>query len=548
MKLKWFFHGMLAIVFGFALFTVIDAPRVSAARVATWDGGGDTDNFNDRLNWDGANGGVLPVNGDSLVFPQPQANTLINVDMNLSVASIDFDCSDTTYYYYLSGTVGNVYTLTVSDSLTYSCNPRAVVGDYIHFTVDEDVDLEGSGIVNETTKAGMGIALLYSDVDTDLNIVGGFSEIRYIRGSTIDHFLGNINIKGGALLEVAYDTLGATRIPVNTGTNVENNATLKLNCRATDYTVPEKITAIGDGKSSSFGAIWFADVNTGTIDDYCTMTLSNFNVIGDTVLFADDYTRVILTNFDSGDYDKLSLMDGSNGRVIIDVPNGNDIIVPIVIASGNSHPLQAETVYDGSIYIINGTRGAITVQSGGTLKGTGTVANVNVNGGTIAPGESPGIINTGNLVYTGGTLEEEIGGTASGEFDQLNVTGTVDLGAGVTNLNITHWNGFAPALNDSFVIINNDSTDAITGTFAGLAEGATTTVDGYTYAISYIGGTDGNDIVLTVTGVPVTPEAPNTGFLATKATPILSALSGLLVVAGLGLIIKRQALKAKINK
>ena len=40
--------------------------------------------------------------------------------------------------------------------------------------------------------------------------------------------------------------------------------------------------------------------------------------------------------------------------------------------------------------------------------------------------------------------------------------------------------------------------DAVVGTFAGLAEGATVSVAGNTYQISYVGGT-GNDVVLTAT-------------------------------------------------
>src|SRR5262249_10165724 len=52
------------------------------------------------------------------------------------------------------------------------------------------------------------------------------------------------------------------------------------------------------------------------------------------------------------------------------------------------------------------------------------------------------------------------------------------------------------------VLIANDGTDAVTGTFAGIAEGGTVTVKGTTFTVSYKGG-DGNDVALTVTAVPV---------------------------------------------
>src|ERR1051326_3225033 len=51
-----------------------------------------------------------------------------------------------------------------------------------------------------------------------------------------------------------------------------------------------------------------------------------------------------------------------------------------------------------------------------------------------------------------------------------------------------------------FPIIDNDGTDPVVGTFAGLPEGATFKAGSYTYWITYKGG-DGNDVVLTA-GAP----------------------------------------------
>ena len=54
---------------------------------------------------------------------------------------------------------------------------------------------------------------------------------------------------------------------------------------------------------------------------------------------------------------------------------------------------------------------------------------------------------------------------------------------------------------ESFILIDNNGTvDAVTGTFAGLAEGATIIFNNAALEISYMGG-DGNDVVLTVTTV-----------------------------------------------
>ena len=60
------------------------------------------------------------------------------------------------------------------------------------------------------------------------------------------------------------------------------------------------------------------------------------------------------------------------------------------------------TVTGGRLDVTGSIPGPVVVNAGGTLGGTGTIAGVSVNaGGTLAPGLSPGITNTGNLVLAG---------------------------------------------------------------------------------------------------------------------------------------------------
>ncbi|MHA3772882.1 hypothetical protein ACXR0O_15215 [Verrucomicrobiota bacterium sgz303538] len=105
----------------------------------------------------------------------------------------------------------------------------------------------------------------------------------------------------------------------------------------------------------------------------------------------------------------------------------------------------------------------------------------------------------------GGTLALEINGRTVGtQYDQINVTGMVSLTA---NTAFTLSLGFIPAVGDTFTIINNDDIDAINrGTFAlsfggtPLTEGALfSTANGVQFRITYAGGIDNNDVVLTTT-------------------------------------------------
>jgi fibronectin-binding autotransporter adhesin len=167
----------------------------------------------------------------------------------------------------------------------------------------------------------------------------------------------------------------------------------------------------------------------------------------------------------------------------------------------------------GTVYLGNITgsaapgTGAVNVTGTAILGGASirTGALTAATGATIAPGAGPGKLDTGNLALnSGATLKLDINGaTAVTGYDQVNVTGTVNLnantGAGAT-LNLAV--GLAPVTGTVFVLINNDGADAVAGTFAGLAQGATVSAAGQSFTISYTGGT-GNDVTLTSTTVNV---------------------------------------------
>jgi hypothetical protein len=99
-------------------------------------------------------------------------------------------------------------------------------------------------------------------------------------------------------------------------------------------------------------------------------------------------------------------------------------------------------------------------------------------------------------------LEVELFGVTVGfEYDQVAVNGMVDLNPdlrGGGNLDVVL--GFAPEIGNEFIVIDNDWSDPISGTFYGLPEGATFTESYlgriFLFQITYFGNT-GNDVVLT---------------------------------------------------
>ena len=171
-----------------------------------------------------------------------------------------------------------------------------------------------------------------------------------------------------------------------------------------------------------------------------------------------------------------------------------------LVLSGSNSYTGGTIVSDGTFVANNSSgsatgTGTVTVNSGGTLGGTGTISGaIAVNSGaTLAPGASPGTLNSGAVSFSSGsTFSVEItGATVGSQYDQLNVTGTVEL----NNATLSLSGAYVPASGDSFVIINNDGSDAITSTFNGLPEGSIVTINGVNRKLTYIGGT-GNDVVL----------------------------------------------------
>jgi autotransporter-associated beta strand protein len=141
----------------------------------------------------------------------------------------------------------------------------------------------------------------------------------------------------------------------------------------------------------------------------------------------------------------------------------------------------------------------VTVNSGGTFDLNGqsdTVGPVTVLGGTFKTSGTPlGRLTTDNTSFNStATLTMNL--LDASNSDRVDMNGTVALGGA---LQLTAASPVA--LGTSIRIINNDGTDAVTGTFTNLPQGATFFAGNQLFAISYTGGT-GNDVVVTRTGGP----------------------------------------------
>lgn len=136
-----------------------------------------------------------------------------------------------------------------------------------------------------------------------------------------------------------------------------------------------------------------------------------------------------------------------------------------------------------------GARGRLALTRNGTV-GTLTVARNGRLGGAPAGSGGSGAL----LLEPAARFLVVLAGRAIDTFTLVNITGAVALSNAELSVTLA---GFTPNVGERFTIIDNDGTDRVTGTFAGLPEGGIVTAGNRRLRVSYVGGT-GNDVVLTV--------------------------------------------------
>jgi autotransporter-associated beta strand protein len=274
---------------------------------------------------------------------------------------------------------------------------------------------------------------------------------------------------------------------------------------------------------------------------------TNIEIDGGTLQFGASFNlngnRDILLFVGKPDLVSTGAPSGASTQAVSFVPtgtidtNGFNATIPGLIfgdgslekAGAGTLTLTKDNTYTGDTLISAGTLLVDGAQSqsnvfadGGTLGGTGSVGAVTVDsGGVLSPGDSPGLLNTLDVVLNpGSTFAVEIDGTSGGtQYDQLAVTGTVTIdGAGpLPVLDVTLGGGFSSAVGDQFDIVLNDLTDAFVFINGGmfqtpggtpLPEGTVFTPSGapagQQFQISYQGGQGSNDLMLVHINTPPT--------------------------------------------
>lgn len=309
----------------------------------------------------------------------------------------------------------------------------------------------GMTLVNRgLIQANQSNALVLADSGVAANVVNE-GTLRVAAGSTLQVRQNLTNFDGGThtLSGGRYEAMGTLRLPVAGGI-VRNGADIVL-----------------DGAASRL-----YDGNDGTTD-----ALSGFT-----------------TNLNTG---RFEVRNGRNFALGLFDNAGN-----IEVGAGSTLTATTYTQTAG-ITDVDGTllvAGDITL-NGGVFTGSGTVAGSLLNNGSLAPGNSPGIMSvTGNYTQLTGTLEIELGKLA---WDQLLVSGSATLGGA---LNVSLWSApgdplFTPAAGQQFDLL---LAEVVNGKFGSVNLPA---VAGIVWDLQYLADATGTtDIVrLTANPVPLPP-------------------------------------------
>jgi fibronectin-binding autotransporter adhesin len=103
---------------------------------------------------------------------------------------------------------------------------------------------------------------------------------------------------------------------------------------------------------------------------------------------------------------------------------------------------------------------SLTLESGATLGGSGSVQDLTLNGGIVAPGNSPGLLTANALNASNGTFQFELGAPnfRGVTYDAINVNSLLTLGAN-TVFTFETLGNYAFADGDTYDLFNWGSAD-----------------------------------------------------------------------------------------
>ncbi len=509
--------SMVAVVVAASVITTFSSlPASAAAQTCTWTGVGGDNKFSTATNWSGCGTGA-PQTGDNVVF-----DTADVIAGSASSAAITNDSNP------------QLAKVTIYNG---SATPKTI---YL-----SQLTLASNGIV-ERTGTGAGTALIVVGVPNPTDPNGQPTLAPFVVKG--DYTLAPYRVdSAGLIVEGVLNVNQSSPVPVAAGDAtslyVDGSSVGGYNISGVKFYLLSNSSSVNVSAPMTLGeGAFLGFLNPGLSSQ--TWNISSNVTINSTqpVPVSVDADLTVKFTGTISDPAKLTRDAASAGQLVI----GNTALVAVekstdVIGTDDTRNIsvaEKETTTLAKDSVVN----TVTVYKGGLLKGLGNAKSsiIVYEGGSIAPGLSPGCITTA-MINLMGTYQFELSGVdpCSG-YDQIKVTDTTQAAAPVvlgaeSILSTVRMGTFTPKQGQVFTIIDVTGSKPVSGTFKGLAEGATFTQNGIVFKISYKGG-DGNDVTLTIQNKPT---VPNTGFELIRSSPMVSLAAGVLGAISLLVIARR---------
>ncbi|WP_439576244.1 PEP-CTERM sorting domain-containing protein [Elioraea sp.] len=315
---------------------------------------------------------------------------------------------------------------------------------------------------------------------------------------------GSMVIRDGASVSVAHTnasglaTATVGRLDGSNGNlSVRDNATLDLGGRNAVLQAGREAGSSGSILVDSGATVTLSGTTESTLllGRFAGATGSLQVASGGQVILSGPLARVLVgAPIEAGG---TLLPNATAGMGSLTISGAGSLVSADRIVVGAPVSLAGSTSDGGTVIVSNGgtlQAGEVRIGTSGLVGGSGgtIIGNVVLDGGTLAPGASPGTLNiVGDLTVLDGILKIEIGGTGAGQFDVLNITGTTMIAGGTVLFEFI--DGFAPTAGQTFDFFSgpNAPTVAAGVTFAvgGLQAGFQFDLSGP--ALTFVALTDG---------------------------------------------------------
>jgi hypothetical protein len=316
---------------------------------------------------------------------------------------------------------------------------RSGTGSLINDTTAGVQATEWATVLAQRPSGGVAPYQRDSGWDTDLDGMPGDWELNHGLNAAVANHNGDFDNDGYTDLEEYINEIAAWPAPAAIEFNGANTRYAEIgNWRVNGQTV----NIAGTGNT-----VTYSNWQPSRFD---TAVVNQGTVVVDSV---GQHAGNLLLGRNAGDNATLNITSG--WIKVEDAPHGlSDGITSI---GDNPAATAALNLSGGKLTTKTLLKGA-----GGSFNFTGGVLSADTvgfdlvnNGGTIAPGASPGVTHVmGDLEMTSGVLEIEIGGTGVGEYDQLVVDGETTLGGTLRVVPYDLGGGaWAPELGDEFGLV-----------------------------------------------------------------------------------------------